>query len=37
MVTEFNQDLFLSMIERITVSDDRTLTFIFKNGIEIKV
>jgi hypothetical protein len=37
IVTEFSQELFFAMIEKITVSSDRILTFTFKNGIEIKV
>jgi hypothetical protein len=36
IVTEFRQELFFAMIEKITVSSDRILTFAFENGLKLK-
>ena len=35
-ITEFNDDLWFAVIENVVVGVDGSLTFKFKNGIEIK-
>jgi len=35
MPIEFDDDLWLAAVERVTVNADETVTFTFKSGIEI--
>lgn len=37
IIKEFNQELFFATVDRITANVDKSLVFIFKNGIEIKI